>query len=154
MASTGRGRSSKQGNGCPSLSEQGHQQIIDYLRLAEESRYVEIREAAIRLAEQTSKYHHKQSARVSPNLILWIYLILGIAVTAANWLAYSHYPERLAFEVSSISALVYLAFVGTTLFLAGRLSQANLMKILGWLRSHFKAWGSGRDKMPDDQKLG
>lgn len=138
MTSAARGGVSKQDKSPSSLSEQGHQQVMDYLRLAEKSQHPAIRDAAIDLAKQASKYQRNQGARVSPTLILCTDLTLGVAVVAACWFAFSRYPDRLAFEVSSIVILVFLVIVGTTLFLSGHLSQANFMKILGWLVSHVK----------------
>src|ERR1700723_846909 len=139
MASTGRGGRPKSSKPIASLSEQGHQQILDYLRAAEESAHPEIRTAAVKLAERTSKHELKQGARVSPTLILWIDLVLGIAAALACWYAYLHYPEHLAAQITSICIRVYLVIVGISLFLSGQLSQANFMKIIGWLESQMKA---------------
>ena len=151
MASMARGGPAKDKSGL-SLSQQGHQQIIDYLLLAEKSKYPEIRHAAIDHAKQTGKYQRKQGARVSPTLILWVDLILGIAVAGACWLAFVHYPDRLAAEVSAIALRVYLVIVAVSLLLSGHLSQANFMKILGWLESHIKALWNRIVKEPVDQQ--
>jgi fatty acid desaturase len=121
------------------LSDQAHQQTVDFFRIAEESKYPEIRKAALKAANEHSKYYRKQSARVSPALILWLAILFGIAVVGAWWYAFLHYPERKAYEIGSIAVLVYLVFLGVCLFLAGHLSQANFMKILGWLPAHLKS---------------
>lgn len=122
-----------------SLSEQAHQQVMDFLSLADKSANPDLRVAAIEIAKQTSKYHQKQGARVSPTLILWVDLTLGIALAAACWYASLHYSDKITAEVSSIAIRVYLVIVGISLFLSGHLSQANFMKVLGWLESQAKS---------------
>jgi hypothetical protein len=139
MKSIGRGGRAKSNKAGPSLSEQGHQQIMDYLQLGERSTHPEIRAAAVELAKRTSKHELKQGARVSPNLILWVDLVLGIGAAFACWYAYLHYSEHLASEVTAICIRVYTAIVGISLFLSGHLSQANFMKIFGWLESQVKS---------------
>ncbi len=139
MASTSRGGRVKSVKPSPSLSEQGHQQILDYLHAAEESSHPEIRTAAVKLAERTSKHELKQSARVSPTVILWVDLVLGIAAALGCSYSYLHYSEHLAAQITSICIRVYLVIVGISLFLSGYLSQANFMRILGWLESQIKS---------------
>ena len=121
------------------LSQQAHEQTIELIRLAEKSEHPEIRRTALELAKETSKYHQKQSARVPPTLILSVVILLGIVVVGVAWYASVHYSEQKAHQVYSIAVLVYLVIVGVCLFLSGYLSQANFMKILGWLPSHIKA---------------
>jgi hypothetical protein len=125
---------------------------MDYLQLAEKSSHPEIRAAALELAKRTSKHELKQGARVSPNLILLVNLVLGIAAVSASWYAYLHYSEHVGSQVTSICIRVYLVIVGISLFLSGHLSQANFMKILGWLESQAKS-GLNRFKRTGGQKL-
>jgi hypothetical protein len=116
---------------------------MDYLQVAEKSAHPEIRQAALKIAKQTSKYERRQKARVSPNLILALGITLGISVVLACWYAFLHYPGRIAYVLSSISILLYLVIIGISLLLSGHLTQANFMKILGWLASHVRAgWNS------------
>jgi small-conductance mechanosensitive channel len=112
---------------------------MDYLRAGEESAHPEIRAVAVELATRTSKHELKQGARVSPNLILWVDLVLGVAAALACWYAYLHYSEHIASQLTSICIRVYLVIVGISLLLTGHLSQANFMKILGWLESQAKS---------------
>lgn len=139
MTSTGRGGRGSSNKTGPSLSAQAHLQIMDYLRVGEQSAHPEIRAVAVELATRTSKHELKQGARVSPNLILWVDLVLGVAAAFACWYAYLHYSENIASHVTSICIRVYLVIVGISLFLSGHLSQANFMKILGWLESQARA---------------
>lgn len=138
MVSKGKGGQSKPGKPTPSLSEAAHKQIIDYLRLAGKSPYPDIRAAALDIAKKTSKHHRQQGAKVSPALILVLNIVLVVVVGLASWYAFLNYPVRLAYELVGISVLLWLAFVAISLFLPGYLSQANFMKILGWLASHVK----------------
>jgi len=147
-----RGKAARSTQACPPLSEQGHQQVVDYLRLAEKSAYPEIRRAALEIAKETSKYQRRQGARVSPTLILTLDLTLGVVVTAACWYAFLHYSERLAVEMTSISIGVYLVCVAISLFLSGHLSQANFMKVLSWLESRVKTrWNAVLGKFGNRQ---
>jgi hypothetical protein len=150
MVSPRRGGPSKQGKECPPLSDQGHKEVMDLLRMAEKSAYSEIREAALDLAKQTSKYRRKQGARVSPTLILWVDLVLGIGVVLACWYAFLHYAQGLAYELSSIAILLFLVVVAISLFLSGHLSQANFMKVLNAVVLHIKTWRSSSHKASDD----
>lgn len=148
MASGGSGDQLKKRSKANSrLSEQAHSQVLEYLRIAEKSEHDEIRKTALELAKETSKYHHKQNARVSSTLILWVIVLLGIAVTGICSYAFLHYPEQKASQIRQITVLVYLIIVGVCLFLSGHLSQANFMKILAWLADHLRArWNAVTNK--------
>jgi hypothetical protein len=138
MASTGRGGPLKQAKASASLSEQAHKEIMDYLLLANKSPHPEIRAAAADIAKRTSRHQLKQAAKVSPTLILWVDLSLGIVLVFGCWYAYLHYPDRLASLLTSIFIRVYLVVIGISLLLSGHLSQGNFMRILGWLESYVK----------------
>jgi site-specific recombinase len=145
MAGAGTTGNRKSSKSSLSLSEQAHQQALDYLREAEKSLHPELRAAALGMAKQTLKHYRKQSARVSPNLILLLNVALGIIVGLGSWYAFLHFPARLAYELTAVSMLTFLVIVGVSLFLPGYLSQANFMKILGWAISHIKGLGKFRD---------
>ena len=137
MASTGKANQPKESKSR--LSEQVHQQTKEVLDIAEKSNHPEIRKAALKLAKETSEYHRKQNARVSPALILLVNILLGFALVGACWYAYLHYPEQKASQVRSISVLAYLMIVFVSLFLSGHLSQTNFVKIMGWFKSGWKS---------------
>lgn len=139
MASTGKANQSKESKTSPRLSEQVHEQTKEYLHIAEKSNHPDIRKVALKLAKETSKYHRKQNARVSPTLILWVNVVLALALVGACWYAYLHYPEQKASQVRNISVLAYLMIVFVSLFLSGHLSQANFVKIMGWFKSGWKS---------------
>ena len=129
----------KESKALPRLSDQVHQQTKELFQIAEDSKYPEIRKAALEQAKENSKYHRKQNARVSPTLILWVDVLLGLAVVGACWYAYVHYTEQRAAQIRSICVLTYLMIVFVSLFLAGLLSQANFVKIMGWFKSGWKS---------------
>jgi len=112
-----------------SLSDQAHQQILDYLRVASEnSGHPEIRDAAIDLAKNRSTFQQKQTARLSPTLtLLACLLILGVAGVSC-WYFYINYRD-----VAPILSMIVigLALVGVCLFamFAGQLSQANFVVV-------------------------
>ena len=153
MATTRKGGKSKLDESCTSLGEQAHKQIMDYLKLAENSAHPEIRNAALEIAKQTSKHERRQRARVSPTLILWVNILLALAVVVACWYAFLKYPQGLAWELSGISILIFVVLVGMSLFLTGHLSQANFMKILGWLVSHVRSrWKSVKSSLSSQKE--
>lgn len=132
------------------LSQQAHEQIIAFLKLAEDSKHLEIRRSALELAKETSRYNRKQGARVPPTLILSVIILLGMVVVGVAWYASVHYSDPKAYQVRSTAVFVYLVIIGVCLFLSGHLSQANFMKILGWLTSHIKAgWNAAFKKSAD-----
>src|SRR5690349_6584095 len=84
------------------LSEQAHQQVKEYIELAEKSGHADIRATALAIAKQTSdaeielqrefsKHQRKQQARVSSASILWLVLVGAVSVAGASWYAYLHY---------------------------------------------------------------
>ncbi len=161
MASTDKGGQKKQNKAIPSLMDQAHREVLDYLRVAEESSYAEIRATALTLAEETkkaaielekqrSKHQRKQEARVPPVLILWIDLALAVAVAIWCGYAYLHYPDRAA-RLSSTAVYLYLIFAAITLLLSGHLSQANFMKIFDWFKAGWNFLrGSGNEPSSSD----
>jgi hypothetical protein len=150
MVSPRKGGPSKQGKKGPTLSDQGRKEMMDLLRMGEKSKNPDIRKAAIELAKQTSKYRRKQGARVSPTLILWVNVVLGGAAVLACWYALLHYPKGLAYELSSISILLFLVVAAISLLVSGHLSQANFMKVVSAVVSHLKEWRNPQRNASDD----
>jgi hypothetical protein len=124
----------KSGNrktGKPSLSEQAHQQILDYLNVAaENSENPAIRDAAIELAKETGKHHRKQDARLSPTLTLMTAVAILILAGVSSWYFFVHYSERIAMTISIF--VVGLALVAACLvaLFSGNLSQANFVHVV------------------------
>ena len=122
----------KQPSRGASLSDQGHRQILDYLRVAETSAHPEIRKQALKIAAETGRYERRQKARVSPSLILAVNILTAVATVAGCWYALLHYPAQIAWKLCGILIAVFLVMVGLSIFLAGRLSEAHFMTILSW----------------------
>jgi hypothetical protein len=137
MASTGKGGQAKKGAAIPSLKEQGHQQVMDLLGLADKSPNPDIRAAAIEIAKGTAKYEQKQRARLAPALASGLLITLGLGAFSACWYAFLH-QQKIAYQLTGISILVFIVLTAIILSLTGTLSQANLMQVLGWAFSYIK----------------
>ena len=112
------------------LSAQTHLKILDYFQIASEnSDDPAIRDAAISLAKDESKFLQKQTARLSPTLTLFACLFVLALAGVACWYFYVNYRD-VAAALSSI--VIGLALVGVCLLamFAGQLSQANFVAVL------------------------
>jgi hypothetical protein len=145
MSSKGRATLSKQGNAGLSLKEQARQQMMDLLRVAEKSSHPEIRTAAIEMAKNTLRHEQKQTARLSPTVVLWLLVALFAATVSACWYAFLREPN-IAYQLSGISILLFIVISAIVLFVSGTLSQTNLMKVLDWAKSMVKRLLSSRGK--------
>jgi hypothetical protein len=114
----------------PSLSDQGHRQIMDYLCVAEDSAYPAIRAAALELAKETGNFQRNQGAKLPPRLIMVSATVLVLGAISACWYAFLHYQERLASEISGLVFLFLIIIIALYALLSGYLSQANFMRIL------------------------
>lgn len=146
MATAGRSDDPKKGKLALSLREQAHKEVMDLLGVAEKSQHPDLRTAAVDMAQRISKHQRSQSATLSPTLVLVVNIILAIAIIGACWYAFLHFSQRIAYEVSAVSILLFLVVVGISLFLPGYLSQSNFMKILSWPVAHVKTWLRSTDK--------
>jgi hypothetical protein len=114
-----------------SLSEQTHLQILDYFRVASEnSEHPAIRDAAILLATEKSRYQQKQGARLSPTLTMVIAVLILVSAGLASWYFFVTYTEHVASILSVIA--IGLALIGVCLLamFAGQLSQAHFVSIV------------------------
>jgi hypothetical protein len=117
-----------------SLSEQTHLQILDYFRVAENSEHPAIRDAAIELVKETSRYQQEQSARLSPTLTMLIAVLILISAGVSSWYFFVYYTAH-AYILSAIA--IGLALVGACLLamFSGHLSQANFVHVVGMVWS-------------------
>ena len=139
MASTDKGDQPKKATANLSLRQQGQQEIMDLLRMAEQSSYPAIRAAAIEIAKEKSRYEQKQGARLSPVLVLVLLTALAIATISACWYAFL-YQRAIAYQLSGISILLFIVLAAIILFISGTLSQSNLMTVFRLAISDIKAW--------------
>jgi len=129
MASTGGRTPSKPDKATLSLKEQAHQQMMDLLRVAEKSSHPEIRTAAVEMAKDTLHNQQRQTARLSPTLILFVLLASFIGTVLACWYAFLYHSE-IAYQLSGISVILFIVIAAIVLSLAGNLSESSLMKVL------------------------
>lgn len=153
MAATGKRTPPKPAKATPTLKEQAHQQIMDLLRVAEKSSHPEIRTAAVGMAKDTLRNQQKQTARLSPTLILCALMALFIGTVLACWYAFLHHRE-IAYQLSGISVILFIVIAAIVLSLAGNLSESSLMKVimkvLDWATSYAKSKLGLRHKPSND----
>ena len=113
-----------------SLRSQGDQQVIDLLRLADESSNADIRAAAVEIAKETSKYHRQQGARLPPTLILILTTATILSTAGVCWYALLNYPQGLAWSVCGIMIVLTIIAVGVATLLSGHLSQTHFVQLL------------------------
>jgi hypothetical protein len=140
MADTGgaKQRQKPKDKGNPSLSEIAHKQVMDLLRQAEKSQHPDIISTALKIAEETSKHQRSQTARVPPILIVFLAVVITAVAGRVCLLCFRSYTLAVASEISAIVLLLYLTLIVVLLFLAGRLTERSLMKVLSWVRDHVK----------------
>jgi hypothetical protein len=138
MASTGKISKPKNPNGKVSLKEQGHQEVMELLQVAEQSAHPEIRSVAIQMAKDTLRHKQKETARLSPTLVLWLLVALFLGTISSCWYAFLC-QAKAAYQLSGISILLFIVISAIILFVSGTLSQSNLMKVFGWAMSYVKA---------------
>jgi hypothetical protein len=138
MGSPGKISKSKTPKAKLSLKDQGHQELMELLHVAEQSAHLEIRTVAIQMAKDTLRHKQKQTARLSPNLVLWLLVALFLGTISACWYAFLRQPNT-AYQLSGISILLFIVISAIILFVSGTLSQSNLMKVFGWAMSYVRA---------------
>jgi site-specific recombinase len=111
---------------------------MELLHVAEQSAHLEIRTVAIQMAKDTLRHKQKQTARLSPNLVLWLLVALFLGTISACWYAFLRQPNT-AYQLSGISILLFIVISAIILFVSGTLSQSNLMKVFGWAMSYVRA---------------
>lgn len=137
MASTGKISKPQKPNGKPSLKDQGFRELMELLQVAEKSAYPEIRIVAIEMAKDTLRHKQKETARLSPTLVLWLLVALFLGTISACWYAFLYQPKT-AYQLCSLSILLFIVISAIILFVSGTLSQSNLMKVFGWAMSYVK----------------
>lgn len=141
MTPTGKSDKLQKASGSPSLKEQAHQEILDLFKVAAESPHPAIRKAAIEMAKDKSRFAQKQQARLSPNLLLGVIIVLGVATISECWYAFLC-QRAIAYQLSALSILLFVLIGSIILFLGGLLSQASLMMVFRLAISHIKGWFS------------
>jgi len=120
----------------PTLSEQTHQQILDYFKVAaDNSEHPAIRDAALDLIRDKTEFQHKQEARLSPTLTMTVSVCMIVLAGVSSWWFYDNYSERVALALSII--IFGLALVGVCLLavFSGNLSQSNFVRVISMVWS-------------------
>lgn len=126
-----------------SLQDQGHAQIMDYLNVAEKSKYPAIRAAALELAMGTNTYQQKQHAKLSPTAVaIASVAILAIAGVLCCYF-YLHYEEHLAHILTSVVVALALTGIVTLGLISGRLSETSFMQFLKMMWQRFGGHSPG-----------
>lgn len=122
----------------PDLSTQAHDQIMDYLRLADGSTNPAIVEAAIKLANERQKQQQRSEAKISPLLATFLATVVALAAGGASWFALVHHPGSLGLELVIVISSLALFIICLYALLSGHLSQANFMVVFRWVGERFK----------------
>lgn len=130
MNATPGGKKLKKSGERPSLSDQGHGQIMDYLNAAEKSSYPAIRAAALELAREAAKAQRRQAAKLSPLVTMLSATAVLVLAGGLCWFFFLHYPERLAFVLSAVVIGLAIVAICMYLLLSGHLTQTNFMSVL------------------------
>jgi VIT1/CCC1 family predicted Fe2+/Mn2+ transporter len=135
------------------LSEQTHLQILDYFQIAENnSQHPAIRDAAIGLAKDASRYRQKQDAKLSPNVAVGIAVLMLAAAGVASWYFFVYSPAH-ALILSGIAIGLALIAACLLAMFAGRLSQENFIQVLTMVWSKITGWMPALARNSDRNQL-
>jgi hypothetical protein len=131
MAPAHRNGKGTTGKSKPSLSEQTHQEILDIFKVAaENSGHPAIRDAAIDLIRGKSEFQHKQDARLSPNLALFVAVGILISAGVASWIFFVHYSDHVASILTFVAVSLAIIGVGLVAMFSRHLSASDFLSIL------------------------
>ncbi|MBB5062330.1 hypothetical protein [Granulicella mallensis] len=116
----------------PNLSAQAHEQIMDFLQLADKSTHPAIINAAVTLANERQKQHQKSEAKISPTVAtLLATIVIGLAAWAC-WYALVHHPGRTGFSLVMVITTLAIVLICLYALFSGHLSQTNFMSVIRW----------------------
>jgi hypothetical protein len=116
----------------PDLSTQAHEQIMDYLRLADKSKNPALIEAAVKLANERQKQQQKSEAKISPTVAtILATTVIGLAAWAC-WYAIVHHPDRTGFSLVVVISSLAIVLICLYALFSGHLSQLNFMSMVRW----------------------
>lgn len=118
------------------------------LGVAENSVHPEIRVAALEMAKVSLVNEQKQTARLSPNLVLWVLFAVFLGTVSACWYAFLRDPV-VAYELSGVSIILFILIAAIILYVSESLSETGLVKVLELVVSYVKAQFSSRSKRED-----
>jgi hypothetical protein len=113
-----------------SLQVQEHQQVLDFLVLADKSQNADIRKAAIEIARNKDKHNRRQDAKMSATQVVIFGTSAVLLAAAACWFAIIHYPGQVAWEITGCVSSCLLIVIALYTLVSGHLSQTNFVKLL------------------------
>lgn len=122
----------------PRLSVEGHKQVLDLLRLADQSSNADIRAVALRIAEETSRHQRNQQSRVSPTVVVVLGSVVILGGASASWCAIVRYPGTAGWEICAVIFVAALLAIGLYTLLSGHLSEKSFMDLVGMIWSWLK----------------
>jgi hypothetical protein len=121
------------------LGAEAHRQVMDLLHLADQSSNPEIRAAAVRMAEETSRHQRTQQSRVPPTVVVVLGTLIAVTAVSTSWYAIVKHPGTLGREITGMIFAAALLLVGLYALLSGHLSEKSFMDLVGMIWSWFKA---------------
>jgi hypothetical protein len=115
------------------LSVQGHEEIMDLLRLANKSSNPDIVKVATDLASQEMKYRHGRHDKTPPWVTVVLSTVAAVVAVAACWFVFTHYKEGVAVGLSIEIIAMAIFIIALYALTSGHLSQANFMTIFKWV---------------------
>jgi len=112
------------------LKAQAHQELMDLLRMANESTNPAIQEAIVKIAVDTSEQHNKNERRVSPTLIVLLASLIVIVAACGCWAAYDRFPEQIAFRICLFIFGFVVVLVAVYALHSGFLSESGFVKLI------------------------
>lgn len=122
----------------PDLSAQAHDQIMDYLRLADASPNPAIAQAAVKLAKERQKQQQKSEAKISPLVATVLATCVAVAAVCASWYALVQHPNGLGLELVVVVLTIAILVICLYALFSGHLSQSNFMVVFRWAGDRFK----------------
>ncbi len=116
----------------PDLSAQAHEQIMDFLRLADGSTNPAIVEAAVKLANERQRQQQKSEAKIAPHIATLLATGVALATVGGCWYALVHYPGDLGFALVTVISSIAILMICMYALFSGHLSQANFMSVFRW----------------------
>jgi hypothetical protein len=122
----------------PDLNAQAHDQIMDFIRLADRSKNPAIAAAAIKLARERQRQQRRLQAKISPVLAAFLGTAIAIAAAGACWYALVRHPGGLGVELAIVVITITVLVISLYALFSGYLSQSNFMAVIQWVGDRLK----------------
>lgn len=119
----------KGGRGSRKPSDEVHLQVLDLLKLAEQSSYPDIRAVALDIAKDKSAQQNVRSSRIPPAIIMVAGTIVLLAAAFSCLYVLVHYPGSIGHWITLVIIFFAVFIVALYTLLSGHLSQENFTKL-------------------------